>query len=215
MMLQGCGGETPAPVNNVEKKEAVYVDPGQAPEGQKEPGMEANVEVSPEKSAVNSEPVSSGIPITIDAVSWDGLQAEIKKHQGKVVVVDMWAFTCIPCKKEFPHFVELQKMLDDKVVCISVNCDYVGLEEKNVESYKPNALKFLLEKKAEMRNFILNEPQPDVFAKISLTALPAVYVYKRDGSLAQRFDYDLPEFSASGFSYKDHINPLVNKLLVE
>lgn len=43
--------------------------------------------------------------------------------KGKVTIVNFWATWCPPCRKEIPHFVELQKKHKDKVIFIGVSVD--------------------------------------------------------------------------------------------
>src|SRR5438874_7926801 len=47
--------------------------------------------------------------VKLEVVKWPGLEKVIASYKGKVVVIDIWADFCIPCKKEFPHFVELHR----------------------------------------------------------------------------------------------------------
>jgi hypothetical protein len=47
---------------------------------------------------------------------------------------------------------------------------------------------------------------------MDLAAIPAVYVYGRDGKLAKRFDNDNIKTEDEAFTYED-VNKLVNELL--
>jgi thiol-disulfide isomerase/thioredoxin len=69
-----------------------------------------------------------GVP---DLVFKDSTGADIKlsKWQGRVVLLNLWATWCAPCRKEMPTLNEVQKQLDSKdfeVVALSV--DRKGLE---------------------------------------------------------------------------------------
>ena len=54
----------------------------------------------------------------------NGKDAKLSDYKGKVVVVDVWATWCPPCKKEIPYLEELQqKFKGQDVVFISVSFD--------------------------------------------------------------------------------------------
>src|SRR5215207_11502461 len=62
--------------------------------------------------------------VTMQPMSYGDLGHLVRAHKGKVVVVDFWADYCAPCKKAFPHLVQLhQKHARDGLVVISVNLD--------------------------------------------------------------------------------------------
>lgn len=45
----------------------------------------------------------------------------MSEHRGKVVVLNFWATWCEPCKKEIPHFAQLQKKYADSVEVVIIN----------------------------------------------------------------------------------------------
>lgn len=62
--------------------------------------------------------------ITLEVVKQKGYADTLQRLRGKVVVVDVWGDFCIPCKKEFPHLVELhEKYAGRGVACVSVSLD--------------------------------------------------------------------------------------------
>ena len=150
--------------------------------------------------------------VRLDEGSWGDLKKYVAKQKGKVVVVDLWATSCLPCMKEFPHLVELSKKHPKRVVCVSFSCDYYGVASKPPSHYRPNVEKFLKKKKATFKNFLSTTASDDLFEKIDLASIPAVLVFGPDGKLAKRFDNDELEDDEDPFSYKKHITPLVEKL---
>lgn len=173
-------------------------------------------------SALNLEPAASVVEpattakseaktdVTLDIKSWDETLALVAEHKGKVVVLDLWSTSCDPCKKEFPHLVEMHNKHGDKVVCLSASCDYVGIKGKSPESYKPQVLEFLIEQKATFQNVLLNVESDVLFEKIDLASIPAVYVFGTDGKLAKRFDNDA---GGAEFTYEKEVVPFVEKLV--
>ncbi|SMO43169.1 cytochrome c biogenesis protein CcmG, thiol:disulfide interchange protein DsbE [Fodinibius sediminis] len=53
----------------------------------------------------------------------------LSDHKGKVVVLNVWATWCPPCRKEIPDFIEIQKkMRDEGVLFVGVSVDKEGWE---------------------------------------------------------------------------------------
>ncbi|MBQ6308242.1 MAG: TlpA family protein disulfide reductase, partial [Prevotella sp.] len=53
-----------------------------------------------------------------------GKNHSLADYKGKVVVVDVWATWCMPCKAEIPHLEKLEKEMKGKdVVFISLSID--------------------------------------------------------------------------------------------
>jgi thiol-disulfide isomerase/thioredoxin len=117
------------------------------------------------------------------------------------VLIDIWADFCIPCKREFPHFIELHhKYAKDGLVCISVSVDDIDDKERT--------LKFLRSQKATTINYLIDE-SADVWQKnLDATVPPNAIIFGRDGQRVKRFSAEGP------FDYTDvekAIKPLLDK----
>lgn len=69
----------------------------------------------------------------------DGKTLELKKLQGKVVVVNFWATWCRPCQAEIPGFLEIYKQYKPKgleIVGISLDQDGWKPVKPFIETYK-------------------------------------------------------------------------------
>lgn len=172
-----------------------------------------------DRSAKPPPEAGSGIAdddVTTVILSWEDTLELIAGYKDRVVVVDLWSTHCDPCMREFPNLVELHnKYGSGKVACISVSCDYQGLDDEPPEFYRSQVLKFLRGQNATFDNIILNVADIDFYQQIKLAAIPSVQVYDRQGKLVQRFDNDAGEYGDEGFTYKKHITPLVESLLNE
>ena len=172
--------------------------------------LAAGLVVASGHGAVDAD--SKTATINLKVASWKKTLADIKAYKGKVVVVDMWSTSCIPCMKEFPNLVKLQAKHGKRIVCISFNCDYLGIAGKPPETYRSRALKFLKKQRATFVNILSSTPSDDLFDQIDLGSIHAIYVFDTDGKLKHRFDNDDRD-SGDEFTYKDDVIPLVEKLL--
>ena len=125
--------------------------------------------------------------VRLDVVDHAALMARVAAHRGKVVVLDCWSTSCPPCVREFPGLVQLAAAHPDRVVCLSLSLDFEGLDP--VDTLVPPVLRFLQQVKAGgVINLIATEEADAMYKKLELDSVPAVYVWKADGSLARRFD---------------------------
>jgi len=139
--------------------------------------------------------------VTLKAVTAEQLSGAIASHKGKVVVVDLWASFCGPCKKEFPHLVELHRAYGpDGLVCLSVSLD--GEEDAG------KALEFLKKQQSTFDNYRLNDESGDWLRGVGSKTIPVVLVYGRDGKQTATFTND-----RGAFTYENDVVPLVRKLL--
>lgn len=153
-------------------------------------------------------------PVMLTAGTWKDVEALIAANRGKVVIVDIWSTSCLPCMTEFPHLVTLQKSDRKNLVCVSFNVDYVGIKSKPAETYRERVEKFLKKEDAALTNFLCTVPSDVLFEKLQLVSIPAVYVYGRDGKLARRFDESLlTDGEEEAFTYATDINPFLRTLL--
>ena len=154
---------------------------------------------------------SSNVTLTIK--NWEQVQKLVATHKGKVVVVDIWTTTCLGCLVEFPKFAALQKQYGkDKVVCISVNCDYDGIESKPPKYYREDVLKFLRKKHATFENVMLDLSFIAFLDKVKLESTPAILVYGPATKLVKRFDNDDAKSEKDDYLMED-VEALIERLL--
>lgn len=165
-------------------------------------------------AGVTNAAASPAFKLQLQMADWQFMTKEVARHKGKVVVLDLWSTSCLPCMKEYPKLVELQKKYPKQVVCLALNLDYAGIKSKPPEFYRPRIERFLSAVKPEFKNFICTTEANEFFDSIKLGSIPAVLVYGTDGKLAQRFDDKMLEpGEEEPFSYEKDINPFVKKLV--
>lgn len=144
--------------------------------------------------------------VALRVVKYEGLKEEIQKHRGKVVMVDLWADFCKPCKDAFPHTVELHRKFQDKgLVVVSVALDPL---DEDAAATKGRVLKFLQKQKATFPNLLLDET--DVFwtKKFRIDGPPSIYVFSRQGKWTQFTAQELED-------HPKNVDNLIEELLNE
>jgi len=170
-------------------------------------GSSSALGAPPDSSASSGSSANDNSPkdVKLEVLKFANLEEAIQAQKGKIVVVDVWATDCIPCRKEFPHLVELhQKHAKDGVVCLSVSTDKAKAHGA--------ALEFLKEKGATFTNYRIDDAGV-LRDKWNFSGNPAVRVYDRTGKVAHQYaDDTLPESPASTY---DEVNKLVERLLAK
>lgn len=186
--------------------------------GQENPSAEktaSSAASTVKKEAIEELKAFSRDGITAKIASWEQLQAFVARQKGKIVVVDIWSTWCLPCVREYPQLVALQKKFPGKVVCVSFNINYDGSEKNPPESNVEELLDFYVKQKSDIQNFISSTPDEELYEKIKLASIPVAYVYAADGTLKKRFDNEKKEYGNEGFTYEKQIIPMIEQMLKE
>jgi thiol-disulfide isomerase/thioredoxin len=168
---------------------------------------------SPGSDTGPATPAIESSPYRLAVKSWDETQQAVAAQKGKVVVLDLWSTWCVPCVREFPNLVKLQRDHPMDVVCLGFNLDYSGAAGETPESFRAAVGEFLTKQGASFENVISRDAADDVFQRLKLGSIPAVLVYGPDGQLTKRFDNDDALYGDDGFTYDKHIVPWVEQLL--
>jgi thiol-disulfide isomerase/thioredoxin len=110
----------------------------------------------------------------------DGQTRKLADYEGKVLVVDLWATWCGPCRQEIPHLVAIADEYKDKGV------EVIGLTNEDPESDSEMVKKF-------SEAFKINYPigWADVEMQKELmqgrNGIPQTYIIGRDGTVLKRF----------------------------
>jgi thiol-disulfide isomerase/thioredoxin len=152
--------------------------------------------------------------VQLELVDHDGLMQAVAARRGRVVVLDCWSTSCPPCVREFPRLVALAAAHPDGVSCLSLAFDYDGVG--TAEESLPRVRQFLERVGAhDVFNMLSREEADAMCRKLDLTSVPAVYVWRADGSLAVRYDDDFAARSLGRpFTYDD-IEVTVRGLLAQ
>lgn len=113
------------------------------------------------------------------------VQRHFSDYRGRVVLVNIWATYCIPCREEMPSLERLQGQLGPKgLVVLGVSIDNPGLEPQIRAFVKEYGLTFT----------ILQEGTGHIEQMLDAFGIPATFVVAKDGMIrrkmigAQRWD---------------------------
>jgi len=110
----------------------------------------------------------------------DGKTKKLSDYSGKVLIVDLWATWCGPCRQEIPHLIELAKDYKSKGV------EVVGLTNEDPEQFGEMVKDF-------SKQFKINypvgfaDPQMTVGLMNGRNGIPQTIIIGRDGKVKKHF----------------------------
>ncbi len=109
----------------------------------------------------------------------DGEQLKLSDYRGKVVLIDVWASWCVPCRKEMPFLTQLRHQFRDEAFeIVAVNIDD---NLKNVRAF--------LKKLMHQPQFpIMLDPKKNVPKLYKIKAMPTTILVDKTGKI--RFWHD-------------------------
>jgi thiol-disulfide isomerase/thioredoxin len=114
----------------------------------------------------------------IDLLS--GGAKKLSDFSGKVLVVDLWATWCGPCRQEIPHLVEIADEYKDKGV------EVIGLTNEDPESDSAKVDRF---SKSFQINYPIGWASPEIEEGLmrGRNGIPQTFILGRDGKLLNHF----------------------------
>ena len=148
----------------------------------REPAPKANT-VPANPGAAAPAPASAALPATVrDAQlkAVNGSPIKLGDYSGKVLVVNLWATWCGPCRSEIPELVKLYREFRPQ------GLEIVGLSTENPESSAEGVRQFVSDFNMDYR---VGWATADVALTLmnNRNAIPQSFVISRDGRVLTRF----------------------------
>jgi len=104
-----------------------------------------------------------------------GGSTSLASLRGKVVVLNLWASWCPPCREEIPELIALQQKYKDKILVVGISEDEIPPDEVR---------RFAVAQGINYPVAMTTDELRKVFRGV--TALPTTFVIDRDGRLVQK-----------------------------
>lgn len=142
----------------------------------------APVKVNPSTGASNVGSLTS-LPSAVretELIAAEGAPIKLSNYSGKVLLVNLWATWCGPCRMETPELVKLHKEYQAKGV------EMVGLSTEDPEASATSVRNFM---KAFSVDYRIGWATPDVAQTLmqGRGAIPQSFIINRDGQIIKRF----------------------------
>jgi thiol-disulfide isomerase/thioredoxin len=139
------------------------------------------------------QPAAASTEINVKAIGEPELKSILDSNQGQVLLVNVWATWCKPCREEFPDLVRLQDFYKGKNVrVITISADFPDeIDSKIVPFLK----KFKINFPVYVQNFPKQEDFINRMNKDWNGALPATFIYDKKGQ-QQAFFIGKKDFNA-------------------
>jgi thiol-disulfide isomerase/thioredoxin len=110
----------------------------------------------------------------------DGKSKKLSDYSGKVLIVDLWATWCGPCRQEIPHLVEIAKEYKSKGV------EVIGLTNEDPETDEEKVKEFSKQFKI---NYAVGwaDPQMQFGLMRGRNGIPQTLIIGRDGMVLNHF----------------------------
>jgi cytochrome c biogenesis protein CcmG/thiol:disulfide interchange protein DsbE len=124
-----------------------------------------------EGSAGQPATVGSTLPL-MKLTDFEGRKIDAQALAGKVVLLDLWASWCAPCKEELPLLDAMATRLRSKGVTILA----VSIDEN-----RDDALGFLSSRGADWSLALAHDPEGKLAERLKPPRMPTSYIVDREG----------------------------------
>lgn len=112
------------------------------------------------------------------------LQQRLEAERGQVVILNLWGTWCVPCLREIPDLIEVERRLAARGVRL------IGLGMDEASQRDALVLPFHRKHFPAFRSYLRNEPDMDTLVSVVDPAwneiLPTTYLIGRDGKVFKK-----------------------------
>ena len=135
---------------------------------------------SPHAIGVAEVPAQIGEPQPLPALAFqdmEGTETTLAAFTGKVVVLNLWATWCAPCREEMPSLDRLQaRFKDQPVIVLALSVDRAG----------PERVRAFLDEVGVRHLQVYRDPKAAATRTLKVPGLPATILVDKEGREAGR-----------------------------
>jgi thiol-disulfide isomerase/thioredoxin len=137
----------------------------------------------PESTSNSAENSAAPLPENVMQASinlLDGQKTRLADYSGKVLIVNLWATWCGPCRQEIPHLIEIAKEYKGKGV------EVIGLTKEDPDN-QPEIVKEF--SKVFNINYPIGWVDEEMQSELmrGRAAIPQAYIIGRDGKILKHY----------------------------
>jgi thiol-disulfide isomerase/thioredoxin len=117
--------------------------------------------------------------VNVAMTTLDGKSLKLPDLKGKVVVLNLWATWCGPCRREIPDFIKIQEDYEGRV-------EVLGITSEDERNTAESVEEFVKEFKINYRVVWVDATGWEAFLAPRYS-IPQTYVLGTDGNLIQKF----------------------------
>jgi len=116
--------------------------------------------------------------IEIKSIAQNEIDNLIENRKGKLLLINIWATWCIPCREEFPDLVELSQNYQNELDVVAISVDFKeDIENKIIPFLKKNKVEFPV----YINGFKKDDQLINYFSEVWNGAIPATFIYDKKG----------------------------------
>lgn len=132
--------------------------------------------------------------ITVEQTSLNSFNKILEKNKGKVLIVDIWAPWCPPCREEIPGFISLYEKYKDK------NVEIIGIATKSSGTID-EVQQFVNQNGV---NYSIYIDDGSISSEFQVQYIPTTVIYNKDGKIVNKH---------TGFVSRDEFEKEIEELL--
>lgn len=125
------------------------------------------------------------VNLSVGLIDEAGFSNLVVNRKGKILLINIWATWCAPCREEFPDLVKIANAYHDR------NVEVVGISADFPDEIDSKVKPFLKSQHATFQNYVKNFVDDEAFINSVNPewsgVLPATFVYDVDGKLQDSY----------------------------